>query len=597
MSKILSRYIEAGIAGKGIVQNGTTYALEVEVTANKGLGFSGSAASDTLEVLVDGTSVTFNGNGELQVDTSGVTANIAGAGLVANGNAIDIVAADDSITVNADSIQVKLDAAGAISVDAGDGLQVNVDDSTIEVNANALRVKPNSITATHIDETGSFTWTGAHSFTGGSIDVPTPSSANHAANKSYVDSIAAYGVDWKLSVRAATTANLAADYNNGTGGVGATLTGSDVGALPSFDGVSLVVGNRVLVKNQTNSWENGIYQVTDLGDEENPFILTRTTDADNSPSGEVSPNMAVMVEEGTVNADSGWTMTVNGTVIIGTTSLFFTQFTGLGQITAGAGLTKTGNTLDVGAGNGITVNANDVSLASTVAGDGLTYTTGVLAVGAGDGITVSADSVSLASTVAGAGLTYTTGVLAVGAGDGITVNADTVALASTTAGDGLTYTSGVLAVGAGNGISVTADAVAVDATASFTWTGTHDFTGGTVTVLTQTATDSDTSVASTAFVHAAIQNDVGLHNVQYITLNSTNISNGYVDLAQTPHTAAHVLVDIIGAGAQEYGVDFTVITDGSSVKRLKWTTGGGGPTTGLSGVLVDGSKLRVVYTY
>lgn len=106
------------------------------------------------------------------------------------------------------------------------------------------------------------------------------------------------------------------------------------------------------------------------------------------------------------------------------------------SITAGAGLTGGGTiaasrTLAVGAGYGITVNADDVALASTVAGAGLTYTTGVLAVGAGDGISVSADTVSLASSVAGNGLTYTTGVLAVGvSGLGLSVAADAVTLTS-----------------------------------------------------------------------------------------------------------------------------------------------------------------------
>ena len=102
-------------------------------------------------------------------------------------------------------------------------------------------------------------------------------------------------------------------------------------------------------------------------------------------------------------------------------------------ITSGAGLTGGGDlsadrTLAIGAGNGITVNADDVALASSTAGAGLTYTTGVLAVGAGLGITVNADDVALASSTAGAGLTYASGVLAVGAGLGLTVNADDVAL-------------------------------------------------------------------------------------------------------------------------------------------------------------------------
>jgi len=102
-------------------------------------------------------------------------------------------------------------------------------------------------------------------------------------------------------------------------------------------------------------------------------------------------------------------------------------------ITSGAGLTGGGDlsadrTLAIGAGDGITVNADDVALASSTAGAGLTFASGVLAVGAGLGITVNANDVALASSTAGAGLTYASGVLAVGAGLGLTVNADDVAL-------------------------------------------------------------------------------------------------------------------------------------------------------------------------
>ena len=113
---------------------------------------------------------------------------------------------------------------------------------------------------------------------------------------------------------------------------------------------------------------------------------------------------------------------------------------------------------------GVTVSGSPGSGASAaMAGDGLTYSGGVLNVGAGTGITVAADSVSLASTAAGAGLTHSAGVLAVGAGNGITVNADDVALASTVAGNGLTFSSGVVNVAVANtgatGLTVEADAV------------------------------------------------------------------------------------------------------------------------------------------
>jgi phage-related tail fiber protein len=152
-----------------------------------------------------------------------------------------------------------------------------------------------------------------------------------------VDS-AVVGIDWKPSVRLATTAaiTLATGLENGD----------------TLDGVTLATGDRVLVKNQTDATENGIYVVAASG------APSRSSDADTAA--EITASFAVFVEEGTVNTDSGWTLTNNGAVTVGTTELSFTQFTGLGQITAGAGLTKTANTLDVIGGDGITVNADSV---------------------------------------------------------------------------------------------------------------------------------------------------------------------------------------------------------------------------------------------
>jgi len=151
-----------------------------------------------------------------------------------------------------------------------------------------------------------------------------PTSAQDAATKAYVDSTI-QGIDWKASVKAATT--------------GAVTLASDLENGDTLDGVTLSTGDRVLVKDQATGSENGIYIVKASG------APDRSTDADTGA--EVTANFAVFVEQGTVNADSGFTLTNNGAVTIGTTALVFTQFTGLGQIIAGTGLDKTGNTLDI----------------------------------------------------------------------------------------------------------------------------------------------------------------------------------------------------------------------------------------------------------
>jgi hypothetical protein len=166
----------------------------------------------------------------------------------------------------------------------------------------------------------------------------TPTDSTDAATKGYVDT-AVVGIDWKASVRAATTSDLdiSTDLENGD----------------AVDGVTLTTGDRVLVKNQSTGSQNGIYIVSASG------AASRSTDADSGT--EVTANFAVFVEEGTVNADSGFTLTNNGAITIGTTALVFTQFTGLGQVTAGDGLTKTGNTLNVAAGTGISITGDAVT--------------------------------------------------------------------------------------------------------------------------------------------------------------------------------------------------------------------------------------------
>ena len=163
------------------------------------------------------------------------------------------------------------------------------------------------------------------------------------ANKAYVDQVA-QGLDTKPSCRAGTTADLSATYNNGSSGVGATLTASSNGAIV-VDGVSLSVNDRVLVKNQTTASENGIYVVSTQGDGSTAFVLTRATPED-QPS-ELSGGAFVFVEEGTANADNGYVFTHTGAPTFGTTALDVAQFSGAGQIDAGAALSKTGNRLDV----------------------------------------------------------------------------------------------------------------------------------------------------------------------------------------------------------------------------------------------------------
>lgn len=166
-------------------------------------------------------------------------------------------------------------------------------------------------------------------------NLATPTVGTDAATMAYVDSIA-QGLAPKDSVRAATTANI-------------TLS-----APQTIDGISVIAGDRVLVKDQSTPAQNGIYLVA-------AGAWSRATDMD---SWSEVPAAFTFVEQGTTNADTGWVSTADQGGTINTTAVTWVQFSGAGQITSGAGLTKTGNTLDVGAGAGITVNADSVQVAN-----------------------------------------------------------------------------------------------------------------------------------------------------------------------------------------------------------------------------------------
>jgi hypothetical protein len=206
-------------------------------------------------------------------------------------------------------------------------------------------------------------------------NVGTPSADTDAANKGYVDSVA-QGLDTKASVVAATTTNgtLATAFANGQ----------------VVDGVTLATNDRILIKNQTDATTNGIYTVNASG------APTRSTDMN---LGSEFPSAYVFVEQGTVNADTGWVCTNNSPVTLGSTNIVWTQFSGAGTYTASNGVLLTGSnfTFAPRSGYGLATGASgaEIKLATT---SGLNISSD-LAVGAGNGITVLTNTVAIDSSV------------------------------------------------------------------------------------------------------------------------------------------------------------------------------------------------------
>jgi len=285
-------------------------------------------AADT-EVDITASNIDINGNADISgsLNVGSTTMSTAKVSDLTNNRVVIVGTSgeledDANFTFDGTNLAVTggIDVTGDLDVD-----NVNVNGNTVSTtNSNGdLLLSPNGtgtvkVPAGYKDRAG---------FTSDSL-----------VSKEYVDAVK-QSLDIKDSVRVASTANIdiANDLENGD----------------TLDGVTLATGDRVLLKNQSTASENGIYVVVASG------AASRSEDA--NASADVTSGMFVWVEEGTANADQGYVLTTNDTINLNTTSLTFTQFSGAGQITAGIGMTKSGNTLNV-ALDDITIEDNSDSL-------------------------------------------------------------------------------------------------------------------------------------------------------------------------------------------------------------------------------------------
>lgn len=382
--------------------SGTTSSLSVNISGKAATAGTADKVASSLTFAASGgtaLNTSFDGTTAKTIDYSSVGAapsagssSIVTVGTLTSGSIgvgftaiVNARLANSSVTVGTTSISL-----GASSTTLAGLTQVDV---------NNIRVAGNTISSTDnngdviLDPNGSGTVNVSNARI---TNLADPTGAQDAATKAYVDANRT-GLDVKESVRVATTANI-------------TLTNTQ-----TVDAIALAVGDRVLVKNQTTASQNGIYVVAS-------GAWTRAEDCDNTPGIEVTSGMFTFVEEGTANSDSGWVLTTDGAITVGTTALSFVQFSGAGSITAGDGLAKTGNTLSVNVANGIEISGDNVQLASTVAGDGLTYTTGVLAVGGTTNrISVSADAIDISTSYIGQSSITTLGTIGTGVWNGTSI--------------------------------------------------------------------------------------------------------------------------------------------------------------------------------
>ena len=344
-------------AGQLVVQHGGELNLQQQATSLTLPDNEGAA----LDINEGGTSylkfITTNGSEEVEI---GKDVDLNGALDVSGAATLGSAAVTGNLTINTNKFTVtsgegNTSIAGTLGVTNAtfsDSLTVS-GATTLNGNITLGNASGDTITVTgtptfaeSADFDGGFTVAGSQTVDMGGnkvTNIGTPTQSTDATTKAYVDSVK-QALDIKDSVRVGSQSNLSTTYNNGSSGVGATLTADSNGAV-SIDSVSLTSGDRVLVKAQTDASENGIYSVTTVGDVSNPFVLTRTTDADSSA--EVTGGMFTFIEEGS-DADAGFVLSnITGSATIGTDNLTYTQFSGAGSVTAGSGLAKSGNTLSV----------------------------------------------------------------------------------------------------------------------------------------------------------------------------------------------------------------------------------------------------------
>ena len=339
-----------------------------------------SGTTDTVNLLTD--TLTFAAGEGIDTAVTNNTITISGEDAtssnkgIASFNATDFTVTSGAVTVNAERVE---DIVGNLIL-GGTGIDATYTDGagTLSIDIDST-VTTNSGTQTLTNKTLSTGISLSASLDANSnkvINLATPTSSTDAANKAYVDSVS-QGLDVKQSVRVSTTANI---------DLSTDLEASDV-----IDGVTLVAGNRVLVKHQSSGADNGIYVVQSSG------AAVRADDA--NVSSEVTAGFFTFVEEGTLYGNTGWVLTTDNPITLGSTALTFTQFSGTGTFTAGSGLTLNGTEFSVdvtpASGNATLINSGGAVEVKVNTTDGLESTASGLGINNGTGLTFSSGALVL----------------------------------------------------------------------------------------------------------------------------------------------------------------------------------------------------------